>query len=723
MAQIDFQIRGLDCAEEAAALKAQLQPLPGVREMRFDVLNSRINVVYDEALATPQDLIEAVARSGMKAEPYDPARRASGRKSAWARRGRAAMTAAAGLLTAAGFLAHALAHGFSDALACAHGAADFPLAPALLFFGAVVCAGWFVFPKAWVALRRRRPDMNLLMTLAVLGAIGIGQWFEAATVAFLFALSLTLESWSVGRARRAIAALMALSPPKARIFNPRDRREELVDADQVAVGATVIVRPGEKFPLDGRVTTGRTTVNQAPITGESMPVAKEPGSEVFAGTINGDGAVEFVATKPAGDTALARIIKLVSEAQSRRAPSEQWVERFARVYTPTVMGLAVAVALVPPVLFAAGWSAWLYQALVLLVIACPCALVISTPVSIVAALSSAARHGVLIKGGLYVEAPSRLRALAVDKTGTLTEGRPEVTEAVPLAGHTEDELLEIASAIESRSEHPLGRAIVRYARSRGIVPAPAGEYTAVKGKGAQALVDGREFWIGSHRYLAERGQDDPDLRRRIEALSGAGASVVVVGENEHVCGFIAVADRVRRNAREAVADLRKAGIEHIVMVTGDNQGTADAVALQTGVDETRAELLPQDKVAVVEDLLRRYGSAAMVGDGVNDAPAMARATLGIAMGAVGTDAALETADIALMTDDLSRLAWIVRHSRRALATIRANIAFSLAIKAIFMVLAFAGLATLWGAIAADMGVSLLVVFNAMRLLNEGRNAP
>jgi Cd2+/Zn2+-exporting ATPase len=585
----------------------------------------------------------------------------------------------------------------------------------LLYVGATIAGAWYVAPKAWRALVRLRPDMNLLMMVAVVGAVLIGELLEGATVAFLFAVSLALEAWSVGRARRAIAALMSLTPETARVLRPAGR-EVLLNAHAVPVGATIVVKPGDKFPLDGKIVRGETTVNQAPITGESMPVAKSPGSEVFAGTINQDGAVEFVATRPAEDTTLSRIIRMVGDAQSRRSPSEQWVEKFARYYTPAVMFLAIAVMALPPLLFGGSWSQWFYQGLVLLVIACPCALVISTPVSIVSALASAARHGVLIKGGPYVELPARLAAVAMDKTGTLTEGHPEVQEVIPFSGHNQREVLELAAAIELRSEHPLAQAIVRRADAEGIHPAVAGGFQAIKGRGATAQWKGQTVWIGSHRQLEERGQETAEIHERLEKVAASGMSVVVVGNDEHVCGLIAVGDRIRANAARAVADLRQAGIEHIVMLTGDNRGTGEAIGRQAGVDEVQAELLPEDKVRAVEDLVGRYRHVAMVGDGVNDAPAMARASLGIAMGAVGTDAALETADIALMSDDLSRLAWLVHHSKRTLTVIRQNIFASLAVKAVFVALTFLGQASLWAAIAADMGASLLVIFNGLRLL-------
>jgi Cd2+/Zn2+-exporting ATPase len=466
------------------------------------------------------------------------------------------------------------------------------------------------------------------------------------------------------------------------------------------------------------VTSGLTSVNQAPITGESMPINKGVGDEVFAGTINHDGAIEVMTAKPAADSVIAHIIQMVREAQGKRSPSEQWVERFSRYYTPAVMALALVVAVVPP-LFVGSWVTWFYQALVLLVIACPCALVISTPVSIVAALAAAASHGVLIKGGAYVELPARLKAMALDKTGTLTEGHPRVIRLVPLSGHDERALLEIAAAIELRSEHPLAQAVVRYAAEQGVRPAPVENYQAVKGKGATAVLGGRPVWIGSHRYLEERGQETREMHAVLEDLSAGGSSVVAVGEDGHVCGFIALADRLRANAVETVRAIKQAGVEHVIMLTGDNLPTAQAIARESGVDEFRAELLPEDKVTAVEELVRRYGAVGMVGDGVNDAPALACSSLGIAMGAAGSAAAMETADIALMTDDLSRLPWLIHYAHRVLRIIRQNIFASLAVKVLFVLLTVLGHASLWAAIAADMGVSLLVVFNAMRLLSGG----
>ncbi len=739
--KMDFKIQGMDCAEEVAVLKRELGPLVGGEEkLAFDILNRKMTVAPGATSISREVVVEAVGRTGMRAEEWRDETAAAEPDEFWQRRGRTVLTAVSGLFTAAGFGLHAwLADGIaaalgSEGMGISHGV---PLAARILYGVAVIAGVWQILPKAWFAARRLRPDMNLLMTVAVAGAIGIGEWFEAATVAFLFAVSLTLESWSVGRARRAVAKLMDLAPPTARLKRA-DGTEQDVHPDEVSVGAVFVVRPGERIALDGRVVAGTSEVNQAPITGESVPVLKgvernsfrfEEGrngmnsvlhhtdDQVFAGTINGDGALQIECTKPATDTTLARIIRMVGEAQSRRAPSEQWVEKFARVYTPAVMGLALAVLLIPPLAFGGEWQTWLYRSLVLLVIACPCALVISTPVSIVAALAAAARNGVLVKGGMYIEAPAHLKAIALDKTGTLTEGNPAVVEVVPMSGHDERELLERVAALESRSDHPLAQAIVSFAKQRGVAFSPADDFQIIQGKGATARFDGKMYWLGSHRYLEERGQETADVHERLEALSRAGRTVVVIGKDEHVCGFIALADAVRPAARPSLEALRGAGIEHLVMLTGDNRGTADTIARETGVDEVHAELLPADKVTVVESLVAKFGSVAMVGDGVNDAPAMARATLGIAMSAVGSDAAIETADIALMSDDLSKLPWLIQHSRRTLAIIRQNIAFSLFVKALFVVLTFAGFASLWAAIAADTGASLLVIFNGLRLLH------
>ena len=718
VAALRLKVHGLDCAEEVAALRREVGPVVGGEaRLSFDILAGTMTV---DAPTPAGTVIAAVARTGMRAEIVQESGPTSGLQLHDDRRARNLFTILSGSFTAAGFVAHALqAGGPLRALGgegLAHGHAV-PLVAIGLYALGIVCGLRFVVRKAWLSAKHLRPDMNLLMTIAILGAIALGEWFEAASVAFLFALSLALEAWSIGRARRAVAALLDLSPPTARVKTPAGEVAQLIES--VPVGATFILRHGERVPLDGVVTAGSSAINQAPITGESAPVLKEPGADVFAGSINGEGALEIRTTKPASDTTLAKIIRLVREAQSKRGNAEQWVDRFARRYTPAVMVLALAFCVIPPLLSMGSWSMWFYRSLVLLVIACPCALVISTPVSIVAALASAARAGVLVKGGLFLELPAQLKAIAFDKTGTITEGRLAVASVVPLNGHTDHELIERAVALEGRSTHPLARAVVAYAHEKAITAAAAEEVMLLPGKGATGRIDGREFWVGSHRYLEERGQEVPEVHDMIERLSGYGSSVVVVGNDRHVCGVIALADRPRPESQGVLEELRRLGVTRLVLLTGDNRGTAEAVSRAFSFDEVRSELLPDDKVAVVRELVNQHGTVAMVGDGVNDAPAMATATLGIAMGAAGSDAAIETADIALMSDDLSKLPWLIAHSRRTVSIMRENITFSLIVKIVFVILAFAGRATLWSAIAADMGASLLVILNALRLLGQG----
>jgi Cd2+/Zn2+-exporting ATPase len=697
------------CAEEVATLKRSLRGVVCEDEVEFDVLAHRILV---PAEYRAEEIMLAVAKTGMRAELWtEPDTREAVKRDP-----RDLMTVTSGLLLAAGFGVHVALAGLSSAIGSegAGLAHAVPLAARIIYFLSIAFGLRLVLPKALYSARTLRPDMNLLMTVAVAGAIFLGEWFEAATVAFLFALSLTLEAWSAGRARKAVAALLSLSPDRVRVV--RNGQEEEILPQDVKVGERFHVRPGERIGLDGRVVAGESEVNQAPITGESMPVSKATDDEIFAGTINGSGSLEAESTKPASDTTLARIVRLVAESQSRRSHAEQWVDRFSRVYTPVVFGVAILVAAAPPLLLGAAWSDWLYRSLVLLVIGCPCALVISTPVSIVAAVASAARHGVLVKGGRLIELPASIQVVALDKTGTITEGKPRVVGVVPLAEHDEAALLTRAVAIEMRSEHPIAQAIIDHAEARGIAIPAAGNVRSVPGKGAVGIFDGREFWLGSHRWLEERGQETPAMHAKLEELSADGSTVVVVGNDVHVCGFIALADAVRPDAATHIAELHRAGIRKVAMLTGDNRPTALRIAQEVGIDHVRAELLPEDKVAAVEEMERNLGRVAMVGDGVNDAPALARASLGIAMGAAGTDAAIETADIALMSDNLGKLAWLIRHSKRTLGIIRQNTVFALGVKAIFVALTFSGHATLWMAIAADMGASLLVVFNAMRLL-------
>jgi Zn2+/Cd2+-exporting ATPase len=725
MTRLVFKIQGMDCPEEVAVLRRAVgHVVGGADRMSCDLLNGTMTVSLPEGTANPGPIMQAVRKTGMHASLWQeegPLGDNHDTGKLWQRWGRPLLCLLSALCLGSGMAWQALSQEYGLLALIGHatpGAAMLPFASWLLYLGAIVSGAWYVVPKALYALRTVRPDMHVLMLVAVAGAMALGEWCEAATVAFLFALALLLESWSVERARLAIRALMDLAPPTARCLHPDDGCVVEQRIDTVPIGTTILVRPGEKIPLDGIVTQGDIMVHQSPITGEAIPVPKTVGDEVFAGTINGDSAFTFRTTKPASDTTLARIIHLVAEAKSRRAPREQWVERFARVYTPTMMVLAGLLATLPPLLGGGPWSLWVYNALVLLVIACPCALVLSTPVSIVAGLTAAARAGVLIKGGASLEAPARLRAIAFDKTGTLTCGQPTVQEVIPLHGHTVQELLTCAAALEAHSVHPLARAILQKAASLGLTTPPAEQFTALQGRGAEAVIHGKRFWIGSHRLMEDLGVEDAAFHALATRLEDAGHSLVAISTEEHICGLISVADGVRAVAAEAVRTLKRLGIAMIVMLTGDNQGTAQAVGTLLGVDQVHAELLPADKVTAIEALRHTYGEIAMVGDGVNDAPAMAAATLGIAMGAIGTAAAMETADITLMSDDLTRLAWLVGHARRTVRVIQQNIVCALGLKLLFILLAVTGVATLWMAIAADMGASLLVMFNGLRLMKQ-----
>ena len=590
-----------------------------------------------------------------------------------------------------------------------------------LFAVAIAAGGWFLLPGAWRALRQLRPNISLLMVIAVLGAALIGEWAEAATVVFLFGIAEWLEGWADRRADRATRALLELAPDTARVREADGRFSER-PVGEIALGAIVSVQSGQRIPLDGVVTRGDSAVNQAPITGESVPVEKAPGATVFAGTINGQGSLEIEVTKAAGDTTLAKIIRLVEQAQTQKAPTQRFVDTFARYYTPLVTLAALLIFLVPPLFLGGEWNVWLYRACVLLIIACPCALVISTPVSIVAGLTALTRRGVLVKGGAHLETLAKLRALAVDKTGTITEGKPRVTDVTAFAPATADDVVRIAAAIDENSSHPLAQAVVAYAEEKKIRPAKADNYQSQLGRGADAIIDGRPCFVGNHRFAHELGVCTPMLEARLAEIEQSGQSVVVVGHRPHagdsggVLGVMAVGDAVRPKAKAAIAALHAVGVAQVIMLSGDNQRTVDHIAREVGIDEARGDLLPDDKVAAITRLREQHHFVAMVGDGVNDAPAMATANLGIAMGAAGTDAAIETADVALMQDDLGQIAEAIRHGQRTLRTIRVNITFSLGLKALFLGLALAGHTSLWLAIVADTGATLLVVANSLRLL-------
>ena len=587
--------------------------------------------------------------------------------------------------------------------------------------GATMAGGLLIFPAGWKAIRSFKLDMNALMTVAVIGAWGIGEGAEAAVVAFLFALSELLESMSADRVRRSIESLLSLTPETA-IRKLDDGEFEEVESSIVNIGEILIVRSGQRVPLDGIVIEGKSSVNQAPITGESVPVEKEPGQEVFAGTINCEGSFQMRVTKLASDSTLSRIIKQVEEAEQTRAPTQRFVDRFAAIYTPVVFVIAVLTALGPPILLGGDWFTWAYRALALLVVACPCALVIATPISIVSGMTTLVRRGILVKGGVYLEEVGKIRALAVDKTGTITEGKPQVIEVRSFSATSEDQVLSLAASIDAHSEHPIARAVVEEAKRRGIDFPRSFNYESITGRGAKAELNGRAAFVGNNRLVEEANLCVDEADKLLYEVESKGLSFALVGyfpsadTPGEVIGMVTIGDALRQNARGALEKLHKAGLQKIVMLSGDNQHTADAIALEAGLDDAFGDLLPSEKVAYVKALLEEYGSVAMIGDGVNDAPALATSSLGIAMGAMGSDTAIETADMALMNDDLSKLAGAIELGRRTLRIIRFNITFALLIKAIFLLLAVTGFATLWMAILADTGATLLVILNSMRLL-------
>ena len=589
------------------------------------------------------------------------------------------------------------------------------------FAGATLAGGLLVFPAAWKALLKWKLDMNVLMTVAVAGAWIIGEYGEAAAVVFLFSLSELLESWAATRARRAVHALLELSPPTAVVIEA-DGTEREIAVGEVVIGAEIRVKSGSRVPLDGEVVSGNSSVDQAPITGESVPVDKAPGDPVFAGTVNQQGSLTVRVTKAAGDSTLARIIQLVGEAEEQKPPTQRWVDRFAAFYTPAVFIAAILVAVIPPLLMGQAWNPWVYRSLVLLVIACPCALVIATPVSIVSGLTALARRGVLVKGGVYLEVVGKLRALAVDKTGTITQGKLQVTGITIIGELSEEEVLLLAASINCHSEHPLAAAIVDATNSRNLNFKPAADYLSVTGQGARATIGGHPHFIGNHRMAHEAGVCTPEIEAILSKIESKGQSLAILGHAPHegcagkILGIIAIADTLRPEVTEALRLIHAAGIEKVIMLSGDNQRTASAIAKQAGIDEAIGDLMPEQKVEYIRKLVAQYTHVGMIGDGVNDAPALAIASVGFAMGAIGCATAIETADIALMKDDLTRVAETVILGRRTLRIIRFNVTFALAIKAVFLILAFLGIAGLWLAILADTGTTLLVIMNSLRLL-------
>ena len=696
-----FRVPDMCCATEEQLIRNRLRSVRGIETMDFDLLQQLLTVGH--RLPSPATIQEAIASVGLTADALDEHVDASKPHEAddpadWT------PLILSGLLAAA-----------AEATVWITGQDRSWLVLALVV-ASIALGGRTALRKGIGAIRARTLNINLLMSIAVAGAVIIGHWPEAAMVTCLFALAEAIEGRALDRARNAIRSLVALSPDMALLQAESGWRS--VPTDQVRVDQLIRILPGERAPLDGVVVDGISSMNQAPITGESMPVAKAPGDPVFAGTINTDGPLDVRVTAVAGETTLARIARTIQEAQAQRAPTQRFVDQFARYYTPLVVLAAVLVAVILPLVTDASVYDAVYKALVLLVVACPCALVLSTPVTVVSALTSAARHGILVKGGTYMEQGGRLRAVALDKTGTLTFGAPVVTDVIPLNSRTRRDILHIAASLNVHSTHPVAKAVVAawQAEAEGEDPAllPASEVRALVGRGVTGKLGEQACFVGSHRLAEELAVCSPEVEALLDGIEQVRGTAVVVGSDSHPFGVIGVADGVRPSSRAAVEALLRRRV-HVVMLTGDNLTTAQAVASAVGITEIKANLLPDDKLAAIEDLQQQYGAVGMVGDGVNDAPAMARSSIGFAMGAVGTATAIETADVAFMDDDLRKLPLFFDLSRHASAVLTQNIVLSIGIKAAFFVLTLMGLATLWMAVFADVGTSLLVVMNGLRL--------
>jgi Cd2+/Zn2+-exporting ATPase len=687
------RVEGMDCASCAATVERRVSALPGVARATVNFAAGRLDAEHDPGLSL-EDLEGAVRAAG-----YGVAKTEEAERTPFWRTPRALLTAASAVLFLAG-------------LALSVGGAP-ETVRMVTYLAAIAVGGLPIFRAAVAGLRARHLDMNVLMSAATIGAVGIGQWAEAASVVVLFATGNALQIYAIDRTRGAVRVLVRLTPNE--VLLRRGDAEVLVPAAEVEVGETVIVRPGERLAVDGRVVEGSSAVDEAPVTGESVPVEKGVSDTIYSGSLNGQGGLLVEATKRAGDSTLQRIARLVEEAQAKKAPAEQFVDRFSRVYTPVVVAVAVVLAVVPPLL-GGGFGEWFYRALALLIIACPCALVISTPVTVVSGIGAASRRGILVKGGAALEAAGRLKALAFDKTGTLTEGRPVLSRTVALGGREGAEVLALAAALERRSEHPLAHAILSAAD--GAELRPVSGFRSIAGRGAEGSVDGERYLIGSPRLFAERGISLEGADEALETVERAGETPVVLGDAEGPLAVLGLADSLRPDAKATIEALRGAGVEELVMLTGDTEAPAQRVAEELGVGY-RARLLPEQKIEAVRELVSEHGDAGMVGDGVNDAPALAASSVGFAMGVAGTDVALETADVALMQDDLPKLAEAVKLSRAAEGIIKQNVVVSIAIKGLFVLLAPFGLVALWLAVLADMGTSIAVTLNGLRLFRKG----
>ncbi|MGG3892837.1 heavy metal translocating P-type ATPase [Geobacillus stearothermophilus] len=693
-----YRVQGFTCANCAAKFENNVKSLPGVQDAKVNFGASKITVW---GTTTIEELEKAGAFENLKVR--EDKEKSVKREPFWKQKENIKVYISAVLLVISWFLGkqYGEEHIFAT----------------IGYAAAILIGGYSLFIKGFKNLVRLNFDMNTLMTVAILGAAAIGEWGEGATVVILFAISEALERYSMDKARQSIESLMDIAPKEALIR--RGNEEMMVPVDDIQVGDIMIVKPGQKLAMDGIVIKGTSTLNQAAITGESVPVTKTVGDEVFAGTLNEEGLLEVKVTKRVEDTTLSKIIHLVEEAQAERAPSQAFVDRFAKYYTPAIIIFALLLAVIPPLFMGADWSEWIYRGLAVLVVGCPCALVISTPVSIVTAIGNAAKNGVLIKGGIYLEEAGSLKVIAFDKTGTLTKGVPSVTDVVTYNGD-ENELMTITAAIEKGSQHPLASAIIRKAEEDGLNfnDVSVEEFQSITGKGVKAKVNNAMYYVGSPGLFEELLPNgiQSEIKEQITTLQTQGKTVMILGTEKEILALIAVADEIRESSKEVIRKLHQVGIEKTVMLTGDNQRTAEAIGKQVGVSDIKADLLPEDKLNFIKELRDKYRSVAMVGDGVNDAPALAASTVGVAMGGAGTDTALETADIALMSDDLSKLPYTIKLSRKALAIIKQNITFSLGIKALALLLIVPGWLTLWLAIFADMGATLIVTLNSMRLL-------
>lgn len=690
-----YRVQGFTCTNCAAIFENNVKELPGVEDAKVNFGASKVYVKGD---ATIEELEKAGAFENLKIR--DEKEQRVEREPFWKQKENIKVYISAILLVLSWILSKQLG--------------EEHILPTMGYAASILIGGYSLFIKGLKNLSRLKFDMNTLMTIAIIGAAIIGEWGEGATVVILFAISEALERYSMDKARQSIESLMDIAPKEALIR--RGNEEMMIHVDDIQVGDVMIVKPGQKLAMDGTVLKGTSTLNQAAITGESVPVTKTIDDEVFAGTLNEEGLLEVKVTKRVEDTTLSKIIHLVEEAQAERAPSQAFVDKFAKYYTPAIVILAFLIAVIPP-LFGGDWSDWIYQGLAVLVVGCPCALVVSTPVAVVTAIGNAAKNGVLIKGGIHLEEAGHLKAIAFDKTGTLTKGIPVVTDIVTYGGN-ENELLTVTAAIEKGSQHPLASAIIRKAEENGmnINNLSVEEFQSITGKGVKAKVNNEMYYVGSPNLFEElHSTIERSIKENIARMQTEGKTVMVLGTEKEILSLIAVADEMRETSKEVINKLNHIGIE-TVMLTGDNERTAKAIGKQVGVSDIQADLLPEDKLDFIKRLREKHQSVAMVGDGVNDAPALAAASVGVAMGGAGTDTALETADIALMSDDLSKLPYTIKLSRKALSIIKQNITFSLAIKLLALVLVVPGWLTLWIAIFADMGATLLVTLNSLRLL-------